>query len=132
LDRFLPVSDFVVVCCQWTPETTGLIDAPRLASMKPGAILVNVARGEIVDDAAVADALQSGHLRGVVMDVYNGEFDRPPPEALWHDPRVLITPHISGGSDQNRHGAITIFRDNLGAYLAGEPLTNVIDWDLGY
>lgn len=132
LDRFLPVSDFVVVCCQWTPETTGLIDAARLASMKPGAILVNVARGEIVDDAAVADALQSGHLRGVVMDVYNGEFDRPPPEALWHDPRVLITPHISGGSDQNRHGAITIFRDNLGAYLAGEPLTNVIDWDLGY
>ena len=132
LDRFLPESDFVVVCCQWTPETTGLINAARLASMKPGAVLVNVARGEIVDDAAVADALRRDHLRGMVMDVYNGEFDRPPPEALWRDPRVLITPHISGGSDQNRHGAINIFRDNLQAYLAREPLKNVIDWNRGY
>jgi len=132
LDRFLAESDFVAVCCQWTPETTGLIGAARLAVMKPGTVLVNVARGEIVDEAAVADALARGHLRGVVLDVYNGEFEHPPPEVLWRDPRVLITPHVSGGSDQNRHGAIDVFCENLRAYVDGAPLRNVIDWELGY
>jgi glyoxylate/hydroxypyruvate reductase len=132
LDRFLAESDVVAVCCQWTPETTGLIDAARLAAMKPGAVLVNVARGEIMDEAALAAALARGHLRGVVLDVYNGEFERLPPEVLWRDPLVLITPHISGASDQSRHGAIDIFCENLRAYLDGTPLRNVIDWELGY
>ena len=132
LDRFLAESDFVAVCCQWTPETTNLINAERLAAMKPGVVLVNVARGEIVDEAALGDALDRGHLRGVVLDVYVGEFERPPPEKLWRDPRVLITPHISGASDENRHGAIDLFCENLRAYLDGSPLRNVIDWDVGY
>ena len=132
LDRFLAEGDFVVICCQWTPETTNLVNADRLAAMKPGTVLVNVARGEIVDEVAVADALGRGHLRGVVLDVYNGEFERPPMEALWRDPRVLITPHISGASDQNRHGAIELFCENLRAWIDGAPLRNVIDWELGY
>ena len=132
LDGFLAESDFVVVCCQWTPETTGLINAARLGVMKPGTVLVNVARGEIVDEAAVAEALARGHLRGVMLDVYHGEFERPPPEVLWKDPRVVITPHVSGASDQSRHGAIEIFCENLRAYLDGAPLRNVIDWGLGY
>jgi phosphoglycerate dehydrogenase-like enzyme len=132
LDGFLTESDFVVVACQWTPETTGLIGTERLALMKPGTILVNVARGEIVDEDAVADALERGHLRGVVMDVYNGEFEHLPPERLWKDKRVLITPHISGNSDANQHGAIEVFCDNLAAYIAGRPLRNVIDWSVGY
>ena len=132
LDRFLAESDFVVICCQWTPETTNLVDADRLAVMKPGAVLVNVARGEIVDEAALLDALERGHLRGVVLDVYDGEFERLPPEALWRDPRVLITPHVSGNSDQSRHGAIDLFCDNLRAWLDGAPLRNVIDWQRGY
>lgn len=132
LDRFLRESDFVVVACQWTPETTGLIGAERLALMKPGAVLVNVARGEIVDETAVADALATGHLRGVVMDVYDGEFERAPPAALWQDPRVLITPHISGVSDDNRHAAMNVFCENLRAWIDGAPLRNVVDWELGY
>jgi glyoxylate/hydroxypyruvate reductase A len=132
LDAFLREADFVVVCCQWTPETTNLINAERLALMKPGVILVNVARGEIVDEAAVADALARNHLRGVVVDVYVGEFEHTPPEVLWRDPRVLVTPHVSGASDQTRHGAIDIFCDNLRAYLQGKPMQNVIDWELGY
>ena len=132
LDLFLADSDFVVVACQWTPETTDLIDAERLALMKPGVILVNVARGEIVDENAVGDALERGHLRGVVMDVYNGEFEHPPPERLWQDKRVLITPHVSGMSDANRHGAIEVFCENLAAYLDGRALRNVIDWGVGY
>jgi phosphoglycerate dehydrogenase-like enzyme len=132
LDRFLAESDFVAVCCQWTQETTNLINADRLALMKPGCVLVNVARGEIVDETALADALEHGHLRGVVLDVYVGEFERLPPERLWRNPRVLITPHTSGHSDQNRHGAIELFCENLRAYLDGKPLRNVIDWERGY
>jgi len=121
-----------VICCQWTPETTGLFNHDRFAAMKQGSVLVNVARGEIVDEQALIDTLQRGHLRGVVLDVYVGEFERTPPPELWQDPRVLITPHVSGQSDDNRHRAIEVFCDNLRAYLDGTPLRNVIDWSRGY
>jgi phosphoglycerate dehydrogenase-like enzyme len=132
LDRLLPGSDFVVVCCHWTPETTRLFNAERFAAMKAGAVLVNVARGEIVDEEALADALERGHLRGAALDVYVGEFEHTPMARLWSDPRVLITPHISSVSDQDRHGAIDVFCENLRAYLDGRPLRNVIDWQRGY
>jgi phosphoglycerate dehydrogenase-like enzyme len=132
LDRFLPHSDFVIVCCQWTPETTRLFDDKRFAAMKAGSVLVNVARGEIVDEDALADAIEGGHLRGAALDVYVGEFERPPPARLWSNPKVLITPHTSNASDQDRHGGIDMFCENLRAYLDGRPLRNVIDWKLGY
>ena len=132
LDRYLPESDAVIICCQWTPETTNLFDAARFAAMRAGAILVNVARGEIVDETALADALARNHLRGAVLDVYVGEFERTPPPGLWSDPRVVITPHISGASDADRHGAVELFRENLRLYLDGRPLRNVIDWERGY
>jgi glyoxylate/hydroxypyruvate reductase A len=132
LGRFLPHSDFVIVSCQWTPETTRLFDAKRFAAMKAGSVLVNVARGEIVDEDALADAIESGHLRGAALDVYVGEFERPPPARLWSNPKVLITPHTSNASDQDRHGGIDMFCENLRAYLDGRPLRNVIDWKLGY
>jgi glyoxylate/hydroxypyruvate reductase A len=132
LDRFLAVADFVAVCCQWTPETTNLFNAQRFAAMKAGAVLVNVARGEIIDEQALVDALARNHLRGVALDVYVGEFERPPRPELWSDPRVIVTPHISSISDEERHGSIDIFCDNLRAYLDGRPLHNVIDWERGY
>jgi glyoxylate/hydroxypyruvate reductase A len=132
LDRLLPDSDFVVICCQWTPETDRLFDKARFAAMKAGSVLVNVARGEIVDEEALAAALARDHLRGAALDVYIGEFEHPPPARLWSDPKVLITPHVSGASDRDRHGAIDLFCDNLRAYLDGRPLRNVIDWERGY
>jgi phosphoglycerate dehydrogenase-like enzyme len=132
LERFLPQSDFAVICCQWTPETTRLFDSNRFAAMKAGSVLINVARGEIVDEDALADALERGHLRGAVLDVYAGEFERPPIARLWQNPRVLITPHISAASDQERHRAIDVFCENLRAYLDGAPLRNVVDWERGY
>lgn len=132
LGEFLAESDFVAVCCQWTPETDRLINAERLAAMKRGAILVNVARGEIVDETALAEALAHDHLRGVVLDVYVGEFEHPPPPMLHRDPRVMITPHISGASDVHRHGGIELFCENLRALLDGGTLRNVIDWERGY
>ena len=132
LDRMLPAADFVIVCCQWTPETTRLFNRERFTLMKPGSVFVNVARGEIVDEDALAEALEHDLLRGAVLDVYVGEFEHLPPARLWSNPKVLITPHVSGASDDERHQAIDVFCDNLRAYLDGEPLRNVIDWERGY
>ena len=132
LDRFLPAADVVVICCQWTPETNRLFNKDRFAAMKPNSILVNVARGEIVDEDALADALAADHLRGAALDVYTGEFEHAPIGRLWSDPRVLITPHVSGASDEDRHGGMALFRENLRAWLDGQPLKNVIDWARGY
>ena len=132
LHALLAESDAVAVCCQWTPETTKLIGAEAFAAMKPGTILVNVARGEIVDEEALITALVAGKLRGVALDVYVGEFEHEPDRRLWDDERVLITPHISGGSDIRHHRGIDLFCDNLRAYLDERPLTNVIDWAEGY
>ena len=73
-----------------------------------------------------------GFPRGAVLDVYVGEFEHLPPARLWSDLKVLITPHVSGASDEDRHGAIDLFCDNLRAYLDGRPLRNVIDWERGY
>ena len=97
LHTLLGESDFVAVCCQWTPETTGLIGHAAFAAMRPGTVLVNVARGEIVDEEALIAALAAGKLRGVGLDVYLGEFEHAPDRRLWQDERVVITPHVSGG-----------------------------------
>jgi glyoxylate/hydroxypyruvate reductase A len=132
LDRLLPQSDVVVICCQWTPETTNLFNAARFALMKPGSLLVNVARGEIVNEEALADAIDSGHLRGAALDVYVSEFERPPLARLWSCPSVLITPHVSSATDADRHGGIDLFCESLRAYLDGKPLHNVVDWARGY
>jgi phosphoglycerate dehydrogenase-like enzyme len=132
LHDLLRESDCVAVCCQWTPETTGLIGHDAFAAMKPGTILVNVARGEIIDEEALCVALDEGKLRGIVLDVYTGEFEGAPDRRLWEDERVLITPHISGGTDLPQQRPIELFCANLRAYLDGRPLVNVIDWARGY
>jgi phosphoglycerate dehydrogenase-like enzyme len=132
LYALLKESDCVAVCCQWTPQTTNLIGRKALEAMKPGTILVNVARGEIIDEEALVAALNQGKLRGVALDVYVGEFEHEPDRRLWDDERVLITPHVSGNSDVSQHRGLDLFCDNLNAYLEGRPLTNVIDWSVGY
>jgi len=132
LDRLLPEADFVAICCPWTPETHHLFNRERFARMKPGAVLVNVARGEIVDEAALVEALDQDRLRGVVLDVYDGEFEQPPPQRLRQDARVIMTPHVSGAGDEDRHGGVRLFCENLRAFLDGRPLKNVIDWQRGY
>jgi phosphoglycerate dehydrogenase-like enzyme len=125
-------SEFVAVCCPWTKETTHLIGKTAFAAMKPGTVLVNIARGEIVDEAALLDALAQGKLRGVALDVYDGEFERPPDARLWDDERVVITPHVSALADVSEHGGVKLFCDNLARFLQRLPLQNVIDWQRGY
>ncbi len=132
LTELLSESDFVAVCCQWTPATDKLIGARAFAAMRPDAVLVNVARGEIIDEEALLAALDAGKLRGVGLDVYVGEFEHAPPARLWHHDRVLITPHVSAGTDRPLHRGIDVFCANLRAYLNGEPLANRIDWERGY
>ena len=132
LHDLLAQSDFVAVCCQWTPETENLIGPEAFAAMKDGAVLVNIARGEIVDEEALVAALAAGKLRGAALDVYVGEFDRAPDPRLWNDERVLLTPHISASADVSSHRGADLFVANLRRYVAGEPLENVIDWTRGY
>lgn len=132
LHDLLGESEFVAVCCQWTPETTNLIGHEAFAAMKPGTVLANVARGEIIDEVALLEALDAGILRGVALDVYVGEFEHEPDRRLWDDERVLITPHVSGGAEVQQHRGVELFCDNLQAYLEGRPLANVIDWERGY
>jgi phosphoglycerate dehydrogenase-like enzyme len=100
--------------------------------MRDDSVVVNVARGEIVDEAALLDALDVAKLRGVALDVYTGEFERAPDSRLWQHDRVLITPHVSGGSDTQQHRGIELFCDNLRRYLSGSPMANVVDWERGY
>lgn len=134
-DRLLDLlrqSQFVAVCCQWTPETTHLLGPAAFEAMPQDAVVVNVARGEIIDEAALIAALDAGKLRGVGLDVYVGEFEHAPASRLWDDDRVLITPHVSGGTDVALHQVVDLFCDNLQAYLEGRPLQNILDWERGY
>jgi phosphoglycerate dehydrogenase-like enzyme len=132
LHDLLGESDFVAVCCPWTKDTTHLMGPAVFAAMKSGTVLVNIARGEIIDEEALLQALAEGKLRGVALDVYVGEFERPPDSRLWDDERVIITPHVSAGTDVSEHGGVKLFCENLARYLQGLPLENVIDWQRGY
>ena len=132
LHDLLGESEFVAVCCPWTKETTHLIGRAAFAAMKSGTVLVNIARGEIIDEEALLHALAEGRLRGVALDVYVGEFERPPESRLWDDGRVVITPHVSAATDVSEHRGVMLFCENLTRYLEGLPLENVIDWERGY
>ena len=132
LVTLLHESDFVALCAQWTPQTDKLLGATELRHMKKTAYLLNVARGELIDQPALITALQEGWIAGAALDVYEGEFTGPPPEALWTLPNVVITPHTSVGADVQQAYGVDLFCDNLRRYLNGEPLLNVIDWERGY
>ncbi len=127
-------SDFLVVCSQLTAETRGFINATVFAAMKPGAVLINVARGEEIDEDALIDAVTTGRIRGAVLDVYDGELaGRPPRPELTALPQVLLTPHISGNGDTSVAEPLRrLFADNLRRYLDGQPLRNVVDRARGY
>jgi phosphoglycerate dehydrogenase-like enzyme len=132
LHKLLRDADFIAITCPWTKETTHLIGRDAFSALRPGAILVNISRGEIIDEEALLGALREGKLRGVALDVYDGEFERPPDRRLWDDVRVLITPHVSAVSDVSEHQGISLFCENLAEYLAGRPLKNLVDWRRGY
>lgn len=127
-------SDYLAVCSQLTPETRGMVDERVFAAMKPSGVVVNIARGEEVDEDALVAAVSAGRIRGAVLDVYDGELaGRPPRPELLEHPRILLTPHISGGGDTSRGEPVKrLFAENLRRFLAGQPLHNTVDRDRGY
>lgn len=131
LATLLATSDYVVLAAPLTEETRGIIDAAALASMKPGAILINVARGGLVDEAALVDALRAGTIGGAALDVFATE-PLPADSPLWDLERAILSPHIAAGTDRLYERATAIFCDNLARYLRGEPLLNVVDVSRGY
>jgi D-3-phosphoglycerate dehydrogenase len=131
LPEILGECDVLYLCPPLTPHTRGMIDGAALARMKPGAILVNVGRGPLVDEHALAAALASGHLDSAGLDVTPDE--PPAPDSpLWTAPRLVITPHV-GGQSRRRIDAMTdFFCDNLRRHLSGLPLRNLVDKRLGF
>lgn len=120
--------DAVVLCLALVPETRHLFDAAMLDRCKKGALLVNVARGEIVDSAALEAALRSGHLGGAAIDVTDPTEPLPSDAALWTAPNLLVTPHVAATGNPNvgRRIAATV-QDNLARYREGRPLLNVVE-----
>jgi phosphoglycerate dehydrogenase-like enzyme len=133
LHEMLAESDYIAICVMWTPETERMLDEAAFAALKPGAYLLNIARGEIVDEAAMIAALQDGRLAGAYLDVWNDDLvGLPPSEALKEAPNVLFTPHTSGRSDSAQGFSMDLFCRNLERLLAGQPLENAVDWSRGY
>ena len=122
-------ADFVVLTLPLSAATRGLIGAPALAAMKPTAWLINLARGPIVDEAALIAALRARRIGGAILDVFDTE-PLPPEHPLWAVDNVVITPHISGPSTPAE--IAPIFADNLRRYLAGRPLRHEVDRRRGY
>ncbi len=127
----LPEADVVAIAVPLTTETESLFDAKVFAAMKPGAILINVARGKVVDTSALLDALRSGRLGGACLDVTEPE-PLPSDHPLWREARVLITPHVASDAELTDERATALLRENLRRFGAGEPLLNVVDKRAGY
>lgn len=125
LHRVLPRADWLVLVCPLTAQTQGLIDATALAALPRGAHLVNVARGEVVAQAALVQALGSGHLAGAFLDVFEHE-PLPAGSPLWTLPGVIVTPHSAGYSDSHASRVAAIFAGNLQRWLQGQPLLHTV------
>lgn len=129
MTTFLSGLDFLVVCLPLTPETRGMIGAGELGAMKATAVLVNMGRGPVVDEAALVDALRRCVIAGAALDVFERE-PLPAASPLWDMPNVLITPHMAGQGDVG--AAAGFFADNLRRYLSGRPLLGRVDRRRGY
>jgi phosphoglycerate dehydrogenase-like enzyme len=123
--------DHLILAAPLTPATRGLVDAQVLAAMKPDAHLVNIARGPMVDESALLDALTARRIGGATLDVFDTE-PLPPGHPLWDAPNVTITAHMSADAVGWRETLAAQFAANVRRWLAGEPLNNVVDKKLGY
>jgi phosphoglycerate dehydrogenase-like enzyme len=131
LDDVLAQADFLVLAAPLTPRTRGLLNAGRIAKMKPGAYVINVARGPLLDDAALIAALRERRLGGAALDVFERE-PLPADSPYWTLPNVLITPHSAALTDRLWERHYALFSDNLRRFLAGQSLRNVVDKQAGY
>ena len=127
----LSEADFVVIIVPLNDETRGMMGRQEIAAMKKGSVLINIARGAIVDEPALIEALQSGHLAGLAADVFSRE-PLPPESPLWDMPNVIISPHSASTADTENAKLTEIFLDNLERFLAGKPMRNLLNKELLY
>ncbi|MDM3847842.1 MAG: NAD(P)-dependent oxidoreductase, partial [Aphanizomenon gracile PMC644.10] len=129
--ELLPEAEFVVIATPLTSETKGMIDVETLRLFRPDSYLINIARGAIVDESALAKALQESWIAGAALDTV---FTEPLPveSPLWTLPNVFITPHCSGNSPRVKERTVALFLDNLNRYHQGQSLSNVVDKTAGY
>jgi glyoxylate/hydroxypyruvate reductase len=132
LDRVLPLTEFLVLACPLTPATRGLLDRRRLGLLPRGAGLVNIGRGALVDQEAMCDRLDDGHLSGAVLDVFTPE-PIPPEHRLWTTRNLIISPHTAA-DDPNTYNprSLDLFFDNLRAWREGRAMPNLFDPARGY
>jgi len=124
LEQLASDSDILVVACRAGPETVGLISAPVIEAVGPQGLLVNVSRGQVVDEAALIEALRDGRLGAAALDVFQQE---PTPPERWADaPNVVLTPHTAGATDAAAPRMVALTRENLRRFFAGEPLANPV------
>ena len=131
LHAMLRQADVLVLMVPHTPQTEKMIGAKELALLPRGAYFINIARGAVVDQPALVEALRSGHLGGAALDVFSEE-PLPPSSPLWGMPNVLVSPHSASTSDRENRRITDLFCDNLGRFLKGEPLRNVLNTALMY
>jgi phosphoglycerate dehydrogenase-like enzyme len=131
LRPMLKECDFILIAAPLTEQTRGMIGSQEFAVLKPTAYLIDAARGGIVDQPALINALQERRLAGAALDVFPEE-PLPPANPLWRMPNVIITPHISGISSHYNERAIALFAENLNRYISGTPLYNRFDPQKGY
>lgn len=131
LPELLSSVDIVILCTPLNASTRGMIAAKEFATMKPGSIFINVARGQCVVESDLVAALQSGHLWGAGVDVTEVE-PLPVESPLWDMPNVIITPHVGAQSHRRADDTTDLLCENLKRYLASEPLLNLVDKNLGF
>ena len=132
LDAQLPRADILIVAAPATGATRGLVTAERLDHLPQGAIVVNVARGTLLDERALAERLRDGRLGGAVLDVFERE-PLPLESDLWGAPRLLLTPHVSATSPRGYwQRELELFTDNWARFATGRPMRNVVDKQAGY
>jgi phosphoglycerate dehydrogenase-like enzyme len=131
LDRILPRSDYLVLAVPQTDATRAMVGARELAMLPDGAVVINVARGGVVEEDALIQALREGRLRGAGLDVFGRE-PLPKDSPLWALPNVLVLPHVSGASHRFWRRQTDLVIENLRRYAAGEPLLNTVDKQAGY
>lgn len=131
IDELLTQADILILAAPLTDVTRGMIDARALAKMKPSSILVNVARGPLVIEDDLVQALEAGHIAGAAMDVTEQE-PLPPESKLWDLPNVIVTPHVGGQSARRIDDMTNFFCENLRRWQAKESLLNLVDKRLGY
>jgi phosphoglycerate dehydrogenase-like enzyme len=131
LHPLLPTADYIVLAAPLTAATRRMIDASCFAAMKPGVVLINVARGALIDESALIEALRSGKLAGAALDAFETE-PLPLSSPLWHAPNILLTPHVSGRFAEGHTKARAQFVANLASYIGGGALAAEVDIDRGY